>query len=300
MVKINFKVCLLAALLLFVFIGAASASENVTDTVSADIDNSVPVSSGNDTIDIPAGEKVRESADNDTPAVIKKPTKIVTKSVSGKQKKNVKLAVTLKDSTGKVIKNSYVTFKYSGKTYKVKTNSYGKATITVKLPNAKYYKTVKTKKGSILTVKKVYRTIRTCTVTYAGSNDYNASSAKFKVTATKSSVVKKYRYHKYRYMIVPHFPGRNAFSHGKMKIATEDATKKKIHYLTLVVQYKNKNTPFSAKLKLLKSNGKFKWQNSWKKSTDYGGVYGVFYYKNINKVGQIKVKVKAPYYTRIK
>ena len=86
--------------------------------------------------------------------------------------KTKKYTITLKDNTGKVIKNAKVTLKVKGKTYKATTNSKGKATFKI---------TKLTKKGT-------YK----ATITFKGDKFYKKVSkkAKIKVIVTFKTVSK--------------------------------------------------------------------------------------------------------------
>ena len=105
--------------------------------------------------------------------VVKKATpKITAKTITFKTTtKTKKYTITLKDNTGKAIKNAKVALKVNGKTYKATTNSKGKATFkitkltkkgtfkaTVTYKGNKYFKKV-TKKVNIK-VKSVWKTVQ--------------------------------------------------------------------------------------------------------------------------------------------
>ena len=75
--------------------------------------------------------------------------------------KTKKYTVTLKDNTGKALKNAKVTLKVNGKTYKAKTNSKGKATFKI---------TKLTKKGT-------YK----ATITFKGDKNYKKVTKKAKI-----------------------------------------------------------------------------------------------------------------------
>jgi hypothetical protein len=97
--------------------------------------------------------------------------KITAKKKTFKAKtKTKKYSITLKDNTGKPIKNAKVTLKVKGKTYKAKTNSKGKATFKITKLN---------KKGTFK-----------ATVTYKGNKYYKKATKKVKITV-KASKTKK-------------------------------------------------------------------------------------------------------------
>ena len=64
----------------------------------------------------------------------------VTKKTYKKSAKSKKLQATLKDASGKVIKNAKVIFKVKSKKYTAKTNSKGLATVKVKITKKGNYK----------------------------------------------------------------------------------------------------------------------------------------------------------------
>lgn len=300
--KINLKIGIFFMLLLFLLIGAVSANDDMNDTLSIDSkDNEITAEA--DGTSVNETTTIKEDNTETTPApVLKKPTKIKSKSVSGKQGKKVKLTAVLKQENGKVIKYSKVTFKINGKTYKAKTDKNGKASITVKLPKAKYYKTVKTKKGKILTVKKVYKTIRTCTVTFKGAKNLEPSSATFKVISKKKSSVKKYKHVNYRYITVPFKSGERHYTRGSIAVVTADAVEEDTHGIVIAAGNKKTKTVLhiSTKLHSKYPNGKWYWDNTWEDSSDYDGVQMVVYYYNMAKVNKVKIRYKSPHYERIK
>ena len=107
---------------------------------------------------------------------VKVTVKKATPKITAKKKtfkattKTKKYTITLKDNTGKAIKNAKVTLKVNGKTYKATTNSKGKATFKITKLN---------KKGT-------YK----ATVTYKGNKYYNKATKKVKITV-KASKTKK-------------------------------------------------------------------------------------------------------------
>ena len=300
MSKINLKVCILFKLLLFLFVGIVSANENVTGTISTDLNTAI-ISGDADTTSNSSSAVSQDTAATDTP-VLKKPTKISTKTVNGKQGKKVKFTATVKQNDGKVIKNSKVTFKFLGKTYKTKTNKYGKASITVKLPKAKYYNTIKIKKGKILTVKKVYKTIRTCKVTFKGSKTLEPSSTTFKVISKKKSSIKKYKHVNYRYVTVPFKAGEHQYTREPIVVITADAVEEDTHGIVIGAVNKKTKTVLhiSTKLHSKYPNGKWYWDNTWEESSDYDGVQMVVYYHNMEQVNKVKIRYNSPHYERIK
>ena len=114
-----------------------------------------------------------KSAKNVKVTVKKATPKLIAKKKTFKTTtKTKKYTITLKDNTGKAIKNAKVTLKVKGKTYKATTNSKGKAVFKIK--NLK-------KKGTFK-----------ATITYKGNKYYNKVSKKanIKVIVTFKTVSK--------------------------------------------------------------------------------------------------------------
>ncbi|MBE6490610.1 MAG: hypothetical protein E7Z83_07115 [Methanobrevibacter sp.] len=100
--------------------------------------------------------------------VVKKATPKITASAKTFKTatKTKKYTITLKDNTGKAIKNAKVTLKVNGKTYKATTNSKGKATFKI---------TKLTKKGTFK-----------ATITYTGNKYYNKVTKKVNIKVISS------------------------------------------------------------------------------------------------------------------
>ncbi|WP_407409610.1 peptidoglycan-binding protein [Methanobrevibacter sp.] len=100
--------------------------------------------------------------------VVKKATPKITASAKTFKTatKTKKYTITLKDNTGKAIKNAKVTLKVNGKTYKATTNSKGKATFKI---------TKLTKKGTFK-----------ATITYTGNKYYNKVTKKANIKVISS------------------------------------------------------------------------------------------------------------------
>ena len=113
-----------------------------------------------------AGDKNYSKSSSSVKVTVKKSSpKIAASKKTFKRKAKTKTyTVSLKDNTGKVMKNTKLSLKVNGKTYTVKTNKYGKASFKIKLY----------KKGSFKAV-----------ITYAGNKYYN------KVTKTVYIKIKK-------------------------------------------------------------------------------------------------------------
>ena len=118
--------------------------------------------------------------------ICKQQTKITVKSVTGYEGKKIKLTAIVKDALGKKIKTGTVKFKIKGKTFKAKVKN-GKATVTIKVPVAKEYKTVTKKSGNKRTVTTYYKSVYNCKATFVGYKQYPSSSTNFKLTSKDKS-----------------------------------------------------------------------------------------------------------------
>ncbi len=182
--------------ILLATVSMVSASENITSEPIGDADDPVELTSDENEFILTDDAVNDTSAVNDnstTPTVTKEKTKITVKSVSGTQGKKVKLTATVKTSSNAPVKYVKVVFKVNGKKYTVKTNANGVATKIIKFPKAKAFKTVSKTRGKIMTKTTQYKTVYSCSVAFDGTDKYEPSSAKFKVTSKKKSTVKKYK-----------------------------------------------------------------------------------------------------------
>lgn len=109
-------------------------------------------------------------------------SKVTVKSITGYEGKKTKLTAIVIDSAGNKIKKGTVKFKVKGKTYTAKVKN-GKATVTIKLPIAKKYKTATKSSGNKRTVTTYYKSVYNCKATFSGYKQYPSSSTKFKVTS---------------------------------------------------------------------------------------------------------------------
>ena len=109
------------------------------------------------------GDAKYDGSAKDVKVTVKKATPMITAGAKTFKTtaKTKKYTITLKDNTGKAIKNAKVTLKVNGKTYKATTNSKGKATFKITKLN---------KKGS-------YK----ATVTYNGNKYYNKVTKKVSI-----------------------------------------------------------------------------------------------------------------------
>ena len=288
------KKILIACIALFLLIGVVAASENATDVSNAN----------GDTIeaeDTSPAKQTTQIKETPTQEITKKESKIIVKSVKGKEGKNVRIKAVLKDSDGKLIKNKEVTFKIKGKKYTARTNDKGKATILYKLPKAKYLKTVKTKKGKYLTKKQIYRTANTVKITFDGTGKYQSSSAAAKVIS-KKSVTKKYKYKRFvGKEVVPCERGDHEYVRGPVAIQVIFGKDYGNDDLWIAVDTKDHTVRLqsSAKLHSQDSHGNWKWDKKWThKMSEHDWI--VTFYGDLPKIDKIKVRYTLGKYVRIK
>ncbi len=248
-----------------------------------------------------ANTDANETADTVKTPIIKKST-ITVKQVSGKEKTKVKISAKIKDSEGIPLKNVKLSFKIKGKTYTKTTDSGGKASITYKLPKAKYLKTISKKKGSIVTKTKIYKTTNTVKVSFKGTKDYSSSSSSSKVISKKSPVVKKYRYKLVKKtVVIPFKKGDHTYIRGPVAIQTISAKDYGNDELWIACDTKDHKTrlSISSKLHSKDKHGNWKWDDKWKHTmSDHDLI--VDYYGKIPKTDLIKVKYELPTYKLIK
>lgn len=288
------KKILIACIALFLLIGVVAASENKTDVANANGDtieaeNTAPV------------KQTTQVKETPTKEIAKKESKITVKSVKGKEGKNVKIKAVLKDSDGKLIKNKKVTFKIKGKKYTARTNDNGKATIAYKLPKAKYFKTVKTKKGKYLTKKQIYRTANTVKITFDGTGKYQSSSATAKVIS-KKTVTKKYKYKRFvRKEVVPCERGDHEYVRGPVVIEVIFGKDYGSDDLWIAVDTKDHKLRLqsAAKLHSQDKHGNWKWDKEWTHDmSEHDWI--VTFYGDLPKTDKIKVRYTLGKYVRIK
>ena len=137
-VKINI-LCFI--LLLFLFVGIASAADNNNETLQMDNnDDEVSLCQNTSIITKTATTKV-------TSQVSKVSVNLKASDVKVHYKDGSKFKITLKDNKNKAIKNAKVKIALNGKTYTKTTDSRGSATLTLNL-NSGTYKVTTTYNGS--------------------------------------------------------------------------------------------------------------------------------------------------------
>ena len=109
-------------------------------------------------------------------------SKVTVKSITGYEGKKVKLTALVQDTAGNKIKKGTVKFKIHSKTYKASVKN-GKATVTIKMPFAHFYKAVTKTSGKKCIVTRYFKTVYKCKVTFSGYKQYPGSSSEFTVTS---------------------------------------------------------------------------------------------------------------------
>ena len=280
--------CLVFFLLLVLFVGAVSASEDVNDTISID-DNGQ--NSIDDTLSVDNDNIIKEEDE-----IAKEDPQISVSTISGTQGKTLTLKATVKGENGS-IQGATVNFKFNGKTYTAKTNADGVATYALKFPTSKALKTTSKTKGSILTKTTTYQSTYKCDVTVSG-DEINNASASFNVISKKASTVKKYKIIKTKKTVtLPVKNGLKVYNRGSYKIGTYKY--KSGYYNRLETAVGNKNGDvigFSIKHHY-KLDGKWRWEK-W--STYKKGQYNEFSYTSDVKCDKIMVKYTQVSYKLIK
>lgn len=289
--------------ILLATVSMVSASDNITGEAIGDVDNSVELTSDeNDLVlsDDAAADSSTVTENSTPPTVTKEKTKITAKSVSGKQGKKVKLTATVKTSSNAPVKNVKVVFKVNGKKYTATTNANGVATKTIKIPKAKVLKTVSKTKGKIMTKTTKYKTVYSCSVAFDGTDKFEPSSAKFKVTSKKKSTVKKYKVIKKKKTVsIPVKKKTNIKKFGNYAFIVAHEKSGTTHYLAVGGTSKySEFIKFSSNI-YAKSHGKKvyafkKWLKSKKKDDMHQ-----YQYQSTSKV-YVAIKYTEVFYKKIK
>ena len=138
-------------------------------------------------------QQILQSDESGDVELIKEPTKVSVKSVTGKEKSNVKIKATVKTSSNTPVAGVKVTFKVDGKTYTGKTNANGVASVTIKIPKTKIVKVTAKTKNNMVTKTTEYKKTYNCVASLEGNDNYESSSTKFKVISKKTKKVQKYK-----------------------------------------------------------------------------------------------------------
>lgn len=297
--KFNLKVGIIFTLMLFLMIGVASASENITETIAAD---NVDAEALNQEIGNVMSVENNQEDDNlqvyDDIQITDEPRdhpQIQVSTQKGYQGKTLTLKATVKKEDGS-ISPATVQFKFNGKTYTAKTNANGVASVTLKFPKSSVLKTTSKTKGKILTKTTYYQKTYGCDVTVDG-DEYYTGYASFDVISKKKPVVKKYKIiKKKKIRTIKVKNGVKGYKKGNYGILTYKYHKGYFtHVETAMIHKSGKFVKFFIKHHY-KKNGKWKW-NKWSKvplehTND-------FYYGSAIKLDKIKVKYTQVSYKRI-
>lgn len=285
------KRTLIFVVLLFLLVGAVSASDNLTNdtgetlSVNATEADSMPLADNATSLEGNEDEVSEEAA---SPA--ENPT-VTTSAVSGTQGKYITLKAIVKNSTGPV-SGFTVTFKLNGKTYTAVSDANGIASVSVKCPASAVLKTTTKKTSTRLTKTTYYKKVYTATASI------NGSSSSFKVTSKKANLVKKYKIiKKQRTITAPVKKGTKIFKKGNYALVTSKATGNGYHVFAAAMA----KNGVSGTIKFLaslhyKDNGKWHWTKWLKisKNKMYQSQYPTYI-----KVNKIKAKYTQVSYKRI-
>ena len=185
MKKMNIFLIILIFCVIFSISSVAASDLNDT-SIANDIENNQETQ---DTI----LQSSDESLDDETTEIVKEPTKVSVKTITGKENSRANVKVNVKTDSNTPAAGVKVTLKIDGKTYQGKTNSNGIATIKVKIPKTDILKVSAKTKNSIVTKTTKYQKTYKCTASVEGNDNYDSSSAKFKVISKKNNKIQKYK-----------------------------------------------------------------------------------------------------------
>lgn len=298
---------LLLFALLFLLVGAVSASEdNATSEISVpdDTQDIEQVTDVNDNLADESDDDYTYENDSDDyseddessdelSSLYITPAKTTYSGTAGNK---ITVSVTVRDYWNDTpVENAKVTFQINGHEYKATTNSNGVASVSFKMPASKAKTTSKTK-GSILTKTTTYSKTYTCAV-IAQADKYYSDANSFKVVSKKKTVTKKYRVIKKKKTYT-------------IKVKNGEKTYKK-PYSYYIGTYKFKNGGYTYILSAMakkksyikffikhhyKKNGKWKW-TSWK--TIKKGYYNEYSYTSGIQVDKLKFRYTQVTYKRI-
>lgn len=273
------KKVLIAGIMLVLMLGVAYAEDNITDT---DDD-----ATSDDSTIVPPQETQKES-------------QITVKDITGKEKSEVKIRARITDDGGNPIKNVTLNFKINGKNFKSRSDEKGIASISYKLPKAKYVKTTTNQKKNIIYKTKNYETKLKLKVTFKANDNFTSSKAASKVISKKAVVVKKYRVDRIvRTEIVPCKKGDHTYKRGPVSIQVIKGKDFDMDEIWIAVEKKSgERLKISSKLHA-KHNGKWKWDKEWKPMmSDHDTI--ILYYDKILNADLIKIRYELPKYTLLK
>lgn len=185
MKKMNIFLIILIFCVIFSISSVAASDLNDT-SIANDIENNQETQ---DTI----LQSSDESLDDETTEIVKEPTKVSVKTITGKENSRANVKVNVKTDSNTPAAGVKVTLKIDGKTYQGKTNSNGIATIKVKIPKTDILKVSAKTKNNIVTKTTKYQKTYKCTASVEGNDNYDSSSAKFKVISKKNNKIQKYK-----------------------------------------------------------------------------------------------------------
>lgn len=185
MKKMNIFLIILIFCVIFSISSVAASDLNDT-SIANDIENNQETQ---DTI----LQSSDESLDDETTEIVKEPTKVSVKTITGKENSRANVKVNVKTDSNTPAAGVKVTLKIDGKTYQGKTNTLGVATIKVKIPKTDILKVSAKTKNSIVTKTTKYQKNYKCTASVEGNDNYDSSSAKFKVISKKNNKIQKYK-----------------------------------------------------------------------------------------------------------
>ena len=300
MIESRLKIGIICLLLVFLSIGAVSASDEFNETINStdDADEIIAEETSH------ALESTSEKSEsvNDTSADTPIHPDIKVNTVEGNEGQALTLKATVKSDNGTAVPAT-VKFKFNGQTYTAPTDSDGVASVTLKFPKSTVLKSTSKTKGKILTKTTYYQKAYDCDVTVEGSGLVSGTSA-FKVISKKTPTVVKYKIIKKKKTYTLKLKkgtkigkGLIAFKTGKYATFVYKYNKGRYtHYATGVMDKDENLHKFYIK-EHYKENGKWKW-NKWLKVPKDNLNYFSFY-KGSLKLDKIKVKFTQVSYKKI-
>lgn len=269
--------------LLFLLIGAVSASENITDDAS----DTLSVEEATDTVEVGPDDTLKTTDTepikaNESTAPAKETPTITTQNVKGTAGKTITLKATVKNSAG-AVKGVKVTFTLDGKTYTATSDASGVASVKVKCPASKVISDKSKIKGKKLTETTKY------SKTFSAKASIDGASSSFKVVSAKK-VVKKYKITKKTTKIrtIKIKKGIKSYKKGNYAVLTGYDKVNGMKYLSVIVVGKHEKAFLKFYIKEhYKENGKWKWAKWFKipKNKEFDGTY-----PNSIKIDKVKVK----------